>query len=119
MKFCSNCKLTKQKSLFHKNSYTKDGLRHRCADCMKIYKREKYVEKYPNSKPRIKLHKNIRDKDLKRKYNISLDDYNEILKSQNSKCKICLIDQKDKKLPFSFDHCHKTGKIIGLLFNNC
>ena len=43
-----------------------------------------------------------------------------MLKLQNHKCAICELDEVDSlhgKL--SVDHCHRTGKIRGLLCVNC
>jgi hypothetical protein len=52
------------------------------------------------------------------KYGITLDQYNEIVKSQNNKCKIC-----DKELLTSIqtnlDHCHGSKKIRGILCSMC
>lgn len=50
---------------------------------------------------------------LKRKYGITLDDYNKMLSEQNYGCIICGDAQHGKRL--SVDHCHGTGKIRGLL----
>lgn len=57
-----------------------------------------------------------------KKYNISTGEYNEKLKNQNSCCAICKrhISKTIKpNNPFHIDHNHFTGKIRGLLCNNC
>lgn len=57
------------------------------------------------------------------KYGITLEIYNQMLKSQNFVCKICkqpeasLLNNKPK--PLAVDHCHKTNKVRGLLCSNC
>ena len=62
---------------------------------------------------------------LKRNYNITLDVYNEMLKEQDHKCAICQneetkIDPHTKKPSrLAVDHCHKTGKVRGLLCFMC
>lgn len=62
---------------------------------------------------------------LKRKYNLTVDQYNEMLLSQNGMCKICGLTEKtiDGKTglikTLSVDHCHDTNKVRGLLCNNC
>ncbi len=62
---------------------------------------------------------------IKKKYGITLDQYNELLKKQNYVCAICkqretTIEAMSQKLkPLCIDHCHKTGKIRGLLCNRC
>lgn len=60
---------------------------------------------------------------LKHRYNIELEEYENLLEKQNYKCKICggfetaLLKGKIRKL--SVDHDHKTGKIRGILCHSC
>ena len=52
---------------------------------------------------------------------IDIDKYNLLLESQNYKCAICGSKETgriDIKY-FNVDHCHKTGKIRGLLCHSC
>lgn len=56
---------------------------------------------------------------LKSKYGITLEDYNAILASQNFRCAICRTDDPKHKGRFVVDHCHKTGKVRGLLCQRC
>lgn len=61
---------------------------------------------------------------IKRRYGISLEDYNILLKNQDYKCGICkctenTLKQSNRKLRFYIDHDHKTGKVRGLLCHNC
>jgi len=64
---------------------------------------------------------------LKRKYGLSLEEYNELLSSQNYQCKICFSSGNDRKwkdgreqfVAFHVDHDHITGKVRGLLCNKC
>jgi hypothetical protein len=60
---------------------------------------------------------------LRREYGITLEQYNEILESQQGKCAICGKDYSTimdgKKARLAVDHCHKTGAIRGLLCNSC
>ena len=52
-------------------------------------------------------------------YGISLLDYNNMLKEQDNKCKICELDQAGFHFSLSVDHCHETGRVRGLLCSNC
>jgi hypothetical protein len=52
---------------------------------------------------------------LKHTYGITLKEYEDILKKQNGKCAIC----KRKEKILCVDHCHKTGKVRGLLCHLC
>jgi len=67
-----------------------------------------------------RLNKNeIKSKQLTRKYGITTDDYNQMVESQNNKCKICGTDEPRGTGGWKVDHCHTTGKVRGLLCNNC
>lgn len=56
---------------------------------------------------------------------ITVDHYFEMLEKQNGKCAICIkpescIDGVSKNIRrLSIDHCHKTGKVRGLLCHRC
>lgn len=64
---------------------------------------------------------------LKRKYNITLEYYKELLNIQDNKCAICLSDGdyrswkdgRQQRIPFCVDHDHYTGNVRGLLCNKC
>jgi hypothetical protein len=53
------------------------------------------------------------------KYNLTQEDYDLKLKEQNYSCAICNMHKDDYSKEFSVDHCHITGKVRGLLCNNC
>ena len=59
----------------------------------------------------------------KRLYGITEADYLLMLEEQNNVCKICLrpetVKKNDKVKRLSVDHCHKTGKVRGLLCHKC
>jgi len=57
---------------------------------------------------------------LKRIYGISLEDYMLMFERQNGRCAICshVFDIKYKK-NIHVDHCHRTGKVRGLLCSLC
>lgn len=54
---------------------------------------------------------------FKKKYGITLYDKIEMIKKQNNKCLICKTELFGRKA--HLDHCHKTGKIRGVLCGNC
>lgn len=57
---------------------------------------------------------------LKSEFGINIDIYNEMLKAQNGQCAICGSKFADKAgRMLHVDHCHKTGKVRGLLCTNC
>ena len=60
-----------------------------------------------------------RKKNLKRRYSITEEQYNELFDSQCGKCAICGTHQKDLSTKLAVDHIHSTGVIRGLLCYNC
>lgn len=55
-----------------------------------------------------------------KKYNITFDEFNALLESQNGGCAICRYsDRSDPKFFPVVDHCHTTGIVRGLLCANC
>lgn len=77
-----------------------------------------------NKNKLIEYRKKNKDKrrqyELNKRYGITLEQYNEMLVKQDSKCLGCGIHQSELKTRLAVDHDHKTGKIRGLLCaNNC
>lgn len=62
---------------------------------------------------------------LKRRYNMTLEDYDALLIQQNGLCALCDKPPKGKApngkrdARLYVDHCHKTGRIRGLLCYRC
>ncbi len=53
-----------------------------------------------------------------RRYGLTREEYQELIESQNGVCAICSNPPPDGKR-LSVDHCHKTGKVRGLLCTGC
>jgi hypothetical protein len=58
-----------------------------------------------------------KDQVLKKKYGITLEAYELLRKAQKYKCALCRIPL-DTGIAV-VDHCHKTGKVRGILHSNC
>jgi hypothetical protein len=60
---------------------------------------------------------------LKYRFGITLADYDKLLSKQNGVCAICRQPQRTPahgvRTSLGVDHCHKTGKIRGLLCRRC
>lgn len=83
--------------------------------------RERHNELARQSHQRNK-HKHIakaREYHLKIKFNISPEQYNEMLSRQGFCCAICCKQQSQEKRRFHVDHCHKTGRIRAILCAVC
>jgi len=66
--------------------------------------------------------RSLRGYNMKRLYGVSIEQFNEMLANQNGVCKICGDTPKMKTRQSSrlhIDHCHKTGKVRGLLCVRC
>ena len=54
---------------------------------------------------------------LRREYGITVDVYDAMLHAQDGRCFLCGIRPQGKRL--AVDHCHKTGRVRGLLCSSC
>lgn len=100
-------------------------------------KRKKYLEEYyskPENKERKKKYMeeymsipakvvNRRNSVLKRKYGITIEDEKYLYDIQKGRCATCELIFKEYNMAghnnFEVDHCHKTGKVRGLLCDKC
>jgi hypothetical protein len=94
---CSKCKIEK-KGIEFTLAPTKSGLKNNCTSCETQHR-------------------------LLREYGIDLDQYVEMLKSQNHLCAICgqpeTTKQNGEIKKLSIDHNHTTGEVRELLCTNC
>ena len=102
-KWCGRCRQNLPKQDFAKNSAKKDGLQERCRSCRAThYKDSGYFTQAKEGR-------------LRRKYDLSLAELEQLELSQGSCCAICSNDT----FSLVVDHDHKTGKVRGLLCNFC
>jgi len=90
----------------------------------KIYREDKVYKGTYKSCGCVWEHKDNKARDwnhLKRNYNLTKEDYEKLLLKQNNQCAICKNEKSQtSKTEWLFvDHCHETGKIRGLLCNQC
>lgn len=122
MKYCPSCNKEKDYSEFSKNKRQPDGYQSWCKQCGSDYNRQyrrnhliehrKYANDYAKNNPDII--KNIR---ICRKYGITLDEFNSLIRIQNNKCLICYKEMigTDRHI----DHDHITKRVRGLLCGRC
>jgi Recombination endonuclease VII len=113
MKTCATCELDKSKSEFYKRSQSPDGLHYHCKDCSRIKRNSYNNDKVSKDPEFFRKYTILRTAKLA---GISLDEFYEVLKNQDGKCKIC---NKTSSKNLCIDHCHVTGKFRGLLCRNC
>jgi hypothetical protein len=118
MKTCTVCKETKDISEYHNNKRTKDGKAYRCKSC-DASARKKWSDANPE-----RASYSARNRRLKHIYGVDIEWYEAQMKAQNNKCAICETETNNtrgerKDWNFAVDHCHDTGKVRGLLCNQC
>jgi hypothetical protein len=92
---CSTCKIEKSKYDFYPDKRQSTGFRPQCKDCN-------------------------RNTVLKKKFGITLQQYEDMLQSQNFGCAICQLQwSRSMDIRFHVDHNHSTGTVRGILCSNC
>lgn len=117
IKICARCKQKKSINDFDKNKRASDGLTHNCKKCVLLFSQS------PNSRARQKRNREKNKEKskiylLKRKFNIRIEDYLNLLELQGGVCMLCAKLNTNGKM-LAVDHNHKTGKIRGLLCSKC
>lgn len=59
----------------------------------------------------------VRDREYKKRFGITLDEYERMLAAQGGLCAVC--GGRCRRGRLSVDHCHKTGRVRGLLCRSC
>lgn len=111
-------------SEFQKDSRALSGFSSKCKSCIKEKraKQKEYDKAYWKKWSGRNIEKlKLRDKsyNLKKKFNMTIEDYQELKKQQNGKCACCPKEFSSNGKDLAVDHCHSTGKIRGLLCNEC
>lgn len=107
-KTCAKCGETKDLTDFYKDSSRKDGIHPYCKVCKKLI--DTAWLQTPAGKAMI------RNRDLKRFYGITLEDYNRMFDEQSGLCAICRVALDTTA---NVDHDHKTDNVRGLLCRSC
>ena len=117
-KHCPGCKETKLHSEYQKNRCTKDGLQYHCKVCRQNIDSRLVKRAYDRNRYHTQKETTYLNPRYKKQYGITLDQYNERLHNQNNVCAICKNQCKSGRR-LAVDHCHKTGKVRGLLCSAC
>lgn len=107
MKTCNTCGVEKPLDDFYWNK--RDGHGARCKACLSSKAKKDYKENPEKYRERL----------YKKKYGITIADYNAILEEQDGKCAICGTSDPRGQGVFHIDHNHVTGKVRGLLCCDC
>lgn len=124
-KFVSNSSCTYCTTIATKNRSPDVGRKYQQSEKgksrYKAYKKTETFKRAQNKHRRKVYHRNkvpFIKQSLKR-YGITLDEYDLLLEKQNNCCAVCKTHTDFLKRRLSVDHCHKTGKIRGLLCGPC
>lgn len=161
MKTCSNCKVSKGETEFHRCSANRDGKQNKCMVCSLEYARNRKIsdpesyrrayrkwkrqnkdkvsarlkiwtkqDRIKNPEKYTKAHRIYYEKSCKnnpaykerrrkarwlRIYGLTEIEYAALLGIQSGNCKVCNFFMVEPHI----DHCHKTGKVRGLLCQGC
>ena len=140
MKLCRICDEFKPLDEFYRMAGMRDGHRNECKSCNNRQKHERYMANPEPARRRTKewqaanperyaakqrewrdsggKARSNRKSHLKRKFNLSSEDYAARLADQGGRCAICHAEPGLGKA-LDVDHDHKTGQVRGLLCRNC
>ena len=112
LRICNCCGLEasseKDLELFRKEKNLPYGRRNECKKCNS-----------DRSAKTQRTSKVVRNTNLLKKFGITLDDYNLMFTQQKGCCAICEKHQTEFDKRLAVDHCHKSGKVRGLLCQQC
>jgi hypothetical protein len=119
MRTCSKCKVEKPVEEFYLRTRGINGRTFResaCKDCCR-----NAVKNTTNIELKSERERRYR---LKKDFNISIEQYDNMLFKQNGRCAICknketVLDQKGRVRRLAVDHDSETEKVRGLLCYNC
>jgi hypothetical protein len=119
---CPRCDTIKLADNFRKCSSKLTGLSSYCIPCEKSYYNA-YRKKRRAAQTSEERYIDSRKSSLKTMHDLTVEQYDLMLSSQNEKCAICGSKDSGRKGRTAFkmyvDHCHETGRIRGLLCSSC
>lgn len=119
MKTCKNCGLEKPLDQYYTHPKTRDRKGSWCKSCL----HKRLAEKRKDPEQRELWKEYGRRSTLKKRYGITVTDYDAMVEAQNGLCAIC--ERKSSgggRTPDSrlaVDHNHETGKVRALLCGMC
>jgi hypothetical protein len=114
---CSKCKSMKLHSEFSSSKNSPGGLCYWCKSCSSENAKTNHRKRVLSGDTSYIRGK--RNTAIKRKYGITIDQYEDKLVLQNSICSICKIPLLSYGQHTHLDHNHTTGKLRDFLCTNC
>jgi hypothetical protein len=119
-RLCTRCKQSLSVAQFQPSQLRTTGKSVWCRECTNAYGREYYKRQRAEGKIRVRTHEHHRRKCLKKKYGITLEDYNRIFAEQGGVCAVC--GEAESGNPYGVlevEHDHETGRVRGLVCHPC
>jgi hypothetical protein len=110
-KICTKCKEEKEIHLFANNPTTKDGKRHDCRECVKVYHHHYYHHYGASKRPTLEKRQAAW---RKWRYGVDNSEYAKLLDSSGGACQIC-----GEITTLCVDHQQEPFKVRGLLCGKC
>lgn len=117
-KLCTRCSVSKPRSEFSEHWQQTHIKRYRatnayCKTCSAAIAKERHALN------RDRINAAARKSKLKTVYGLTVEDYDQMLANQGGGCAICHTTVPRGMGRFCVDHCHATGRVRGLLCNEC
>jgi hypothetical protein len=109
MKTCTKCGETKALTEFYKRKDRPSGVNSHCKVCQKKMMTARY-----NKDPEY-----VADLQAARRYGITLKDVQDMREAAQGVCQCCGRTDTNKYKRLVIDHCHRTGKVRGLICQRC
>lgn len=132
MKVCKRCGVVHPTTMYGKDSSRKDGLRDVCKSCRKTEASDYYAENRAailakqkqsyhaaDGVNKLKVSQRQRERYFKNSYGLTVEQLSQKAVEQENKCEICEEELSDHWWKRHVDHCHTTGKVRGILCNDC
>lgn len=114
VKRCGACELYKLTAEFKlKEKDSRSGLHSWCSRCLSKARSRYHKKKCETDPTHLKRHR------LQRRYGITLEEFADLLTSQDGRCAICRSADPRIKSGWAVDHNHATGEVRGLLCRPC
>lgn len=105
-----SCRICKKDDFLYNQMHWNAGYAFECKKC--------FSNRWKEFRKTIEGKRHTRNKRLKNKYGITINDYEQMLKDQNNSCLICKDEFSDTIKP-DVDHHHSTRKVRGILCHTC
>jgi NAD+--asparagine ADP-ribosyltransferase len=131
-KICKNCFIEKPISEFHvaqkpgkigSDGYIRKTVCYKssCKECLRKKQKEKYHNLTLDQQKKLRENNSCNNSDYRKKYKLktnyglTIEEFSDMIKYQNNKCKICECEMNSPQI----DHNHATNEVRALLCRNC